>query len=220
MSAHAADAPKISEPMVFDLVRPLGAKRGELEVNTLGQRNHTKGYSPLEWAPEIEYAVADGLAVELELPLEGRHVTDYKLGLQGTLGTFARGRAVHGIQYLGLHSRELNRWESSLLYILGARYSKKWSTLSMVGVGDVAFSGPSDRSLLLNHSTFYDVSKSTTLGVEINFRDAQKRSTLLMPQVQHSLSKNLQVQAGLGAIQESGEKWRPRLGLRVIRQLK
>lgn len=28
--------PRIPEPMVFDLVRPLGAKRGEGEINVLG----------------------------------------------------------------------------------------------------------------------------------------------------------------------------------------
>ena len=67
--AGAQEAPEIAEPMVFDLVRPLGARRGELEVNALAQRNLSGPDRNVEWAPEIEYAVADGFAVELELPL-------------------------------------------------------------------------------------------------------------------------------------------------------
>lgn len=35
--AHAGDYPDVPEPMVFDMVRPLGARAGELEVNTLAQ---------------------------------------------------------------------------------------------------------------------------------------------------------------------------------------
>ncbi|WP_292636559.1 hypothetical protein [Novosphingobium sp.] len=69
----------------------------------------------VEWAPEIELAVADGLAVELELPFEDGHITDYKLGLQGTFGALDGGKGVHGVQYLGLYNRESGRWESSLL---------------------------------------------------------------------------------------------------------
>ncbi|RYG73978.1 hypothetical protein EON80_02755 [bacterium] len=218
--APKIEAPKIAEPMVFDLVRPLGAKRGELEVNTLAQRNLGGSHRPIEWAPEIEYAFADGYAVELELPLEGRHITDYKLGLQGTFGTFKGGKAIHGIQYLGLHNRNQEQWESSLLYIVGVRHSKRVSTLSMAGIGDVAIRKLSDRSLLFNHTTFYDLNQETTVGLELNVSHGRERSVQLMPQVQRNLKKNLQLQTGLGAIRETGQSWQPRFGLRLIRQLK
>ena len=74
-AAHAslgghAGYPHIPEPMVFDMVRPLGAQRGELEINTLAQRNLSGSGSRTEWAPEIEYAFMDGLAIEFELPFE------------------------------------------------------------------------------------------------------------------------------------------------------
>src|SRR5687768_4202682 len=58
----------IPEPLVFDLVRPLGSARGELEANTLMTRSSKTGQ--FAWAPEIEYAFANGYAVELELPFE------------------------------------------------------------------------------------------------------------------------------------------------------
>ncbi len=87
------EGPRIPEPMVFDLIRPLGAKRGEAELNSLGRiplsrkARQVDGVSdPLglvrrsqdrqgtEWAPEIEYALTDGLAVEFELPMENLSV--------------------------------------------------------------------------------------------------------------------------------------------------
>jgi hypothetical protein len=96
--AQATVAPDIAEPMVFDLVRPLGARRGELEINALAQRNLSGPEKAVEWAPEIELAVADGFAIELELPLSGMHVTDYKVGLQGTFGVLNGGKGIYGAQ--------------------------------------------------------------------------------------------------------------------------
>lgn len=75
--------PRIPEPMVFDLVRPLGARRGEVEFNTLGLVPLTRKTrkvddvtdllglvrrSPdtqgVEWAPEAEFVLTDGIALE------------------------------------------------------------------------------------------------------------------------------------------------------------
>lgn len=217
--AGAQDAPTIAEPMVFDLVRPLGAKRGELEVNALAQQNLSGPDRTTEWAPEIELAVADGFAVELELPLEGRHVTAYKIGLQGTFGLLNQGRGIHGVQYLGVWNRAERRWESSLLYVLGNRFNRRVSTLSMIGIGDVSSAGRSERALLVNHTSFYDASDATTLGVEVNVRLGRERSVLVMPQLHQSLKPRLDVQAGIGATWRTDEAWRPRVGVRLVRQL-
>ncbi|GGB62001.1 hypothetical protein [Blastomonas aquatica] len=214
----AQDIPNVPEPLVFDMVRPLGAKRGELEINTLVQQNLSGPDRAVEWAPEIEYAVADGLAIELELPIEGLSVTDYKMGLQGTIGTFAGGRGIHGIQYLGLYNRGDRRWESTLVYIAGFRFDDRWSTLSMVGFGDVTFSGPSNRNLIVNHTTFYSLTPQSHLGVEINTRRGGDDFTLVMPQAQFHLARGLSLQAGLGAARHSGEPWRPRAGARLIKE--
>jgi hypothetical protein len=217
--AFAQEAPVIAEPMVFDLVRPLGAKRGELEVNSLAQRNISGPHRVIEWAPEVEYAFADNMAAELELPFENGRVTDYKLGLQGTFGVFNRGRGVHGVQYLGLWSREHRRFQSSLLYVIGNRFGRRASTLTMVGIGDVGAAGAETRALLINHTSFYDLAATTTAGVEVNLRIGRARSALVMPQLHHGLGKRIQLQAGLGAAHEEGSAWRPRVGLRLVHQL-
>ncbi len=216
--ALADQTPHIPEPLIFDMIRPLGARQGELEANTLVQRNLSGPERAVEWAPEIEYAIFDGFAVEAELPIEGTTVTDYKMGLQGTFGTFANGRGIHGVQYLGLYNRADNRWESTLVYILGLRLSERWSTLSMIGVGDATFSGPSNRSLVVNHSAFYDLGPATHVGVEINTRRGGDTYTLVMPQAQFTLADGLSLQAGLGAVRSDGEPWRPRAGARLIKE--
>ena len=49
-SAAAQSGPDIPEPMVFDMIRPLTAKAGEIEVNALAQRDLTGPRGELEWA--------------------------------------------------------------------------------------------------------------------------------------------------------------------------
>jgi len=109
------NGPQVPEPMVFDLIRPLGAKRGEAEVNVLGliplrQRSGTVDDVPdplglvrrspdsqeFEWAPESELALMDGFAVEVEFPLENSHLESYKAAAQLTFGTAMGNRMIHG----------------------------------------------------------------------------------------------------------------------------
>jgi hypothetical protein len=217
-SAAAQTGPDIPEPMVFDMIRPLTAKAGEIEVNTLAQRDLTGPRGELEWAPEIEIAVADGLAVELELPLINARVVQYKMGLQKRLGTFRDGRSVHGVQYLGLHDREEGGWTSTLLWLLGNRFGERWSTMTMLGVGDVTLREGNETGAIINHSTFYDVNPDTVLGLEVNRQNGQGAYWLFMPQVHRAFGK-LGVQGGIGAEKARAERFRPRLGLRLIREL-
>ena len=105
--------PRIAEPMVFDLIWPLGAKGGEGEVNVLSlaplrhksrRSNHVADplglvrRSPdregLEWAPEIEYAVYDGVELECEVPMENTHLEAYSDRILGPLSPCWSGR--HG----------------------------------------------------------------------------------------------------------------------------
>ncbi|KTW17023.1 hypothetical protein NS258_02745 [Sphingomonas sanguinis] len=216
--ALAQDGPDIPEPMVFDMIRPLTAKAGEIEVNALAQRDLTGPRGELEWAPEVELAVADGLAIELELPLINNRVVQYKMGLQKRLSTFRGGRSVHGVQYLGLHDREEGGWTSTLLWLLGNRFGERWSTMTMLGVGDVTLREGNETGTIINHSTFYDVNPDTVLGLEVNRQNGQGAYWLLMPQVHRAIGK-LGVQGGVGAERARGERFRPRLGLRIIREL-
>ncbi len=91
MSHHG---PRLPEPMVFDLVLPLGAKQHEYGLNALAQYNFADNV--VEHNPEIEYVFTDGYAIELELPMENTAVKEFKVALQGTFNFFHSNKFIHG----------------------------------------------------------------------------------------------------------------------------
>lgn len=196
--ALSHDVLKIPEPLLFDLVRPLGARKGELEVNTLAEFNLDT--SRVEWAPEVEYAFADGYAIELELPAENGRLTDFKFALQGTMGIQPEYNMIHGWQVIGLRNRQTGRYSADALYINGMRLSDKWSTLNMIGLRRTEFSGEGENKTLLNNNLFYDVSQRLTLGIEINneiTRQGVWRSRVV-PQLHLDFSEHTTLQFGTG----------------------
>jgi hypothetical protein len=216
-------APLIPEPMVFDMIRPLAAPRGELEANTLALFPINARGEEIDWAPEIEYAFANGWAVEFELPFEDARLAAYKFALQGTFGTFANKRGVHGVQTIVEINRDTGRLDTSLLYIAGVRYSEKWSTLTMIGVNrpdDQPLPGERrDDAILFNHSIFNDVGKHTVVGVETNIRAGRTNTKwLVMPQVHQRLSEKIMLQAGLGAQKSPQRSAHPTAAVRLIKE--
>ncbi|OYT71688.1 MAG: hypothetical protein CFK52_07450 [Chloracidobacterium sp. CP2_5A] len=133
----AGDQPKTRrppltlEPMLFDFMRPLGAERGELEANALVRPSI--GGQGATWAPEVEFAVAPGHTVEIELPFEGGRLEAFKLGFQGTLGAFRQNRSTHGWQALIERARGRRRLQLDALHLAGRRVGQRWSALIMQG---------------------------------------------------------------------------------------
>ena len=219
VARDGADYPHIPEPMVFDMVRPMGARKGELETNILAVSPLSGQERALEWAPEVEYAVANGFALELELPFEGTRLAELKMGAQATIGTFDRGRIVHGLQYLGIYERESGRTSQALLYMLGRRHSERLSTMTMVGVGDVRMGqSESDAGLLVNHSTFYDLGRDWIAGVEVNYKSHRDGGVAVIPQFHAPLADKVNVQLGAGVDRQRGERARPVGGVRLIKE--
>ncbi|MBD8906015.1 hypothetical protein MZTS_04580 [Methylorubrum zatmanii] len=216
----ASENPRIPEPMVFDLVRPLGAQAGEREVNILATRPLGRG--PTDWAPELEYAYADGQSLEIELPFEDGRFTQYKFALQGTFGTGAEGRWIHGWQAIGQYDRDSATWRNALLYISGYRLDARWSMLSMAGLRQVGLQRLGPTSLLLNHTIFYDLDPATVVGLEFNLsqgiaRDDATRA-LVIPQLHRRLTEVTSVQAGLGVEFRTGHAPALVSALRLIRE--
>jgi hypothetical protein len=196
-AAHSSGyAPRIPEPMYFDLVRPLGASRGELEVNVLGRQGFERGQ--LQWAPEIEYAIRDGLAVELEFPMEGQRLSEYKVALQGTLGQLRESTMIHGWQIIGRRDRDTRRYGADLLYLNGFTFGGRWSLFNMAGLRS---DGAAERrhAGLLNSSLFVEYSQRLTLGLETNteigYGGWQGR---VIPQLHYDLGPRSTVQVGAG----------------------
>lgn len=205
--------PVIPEPMLFDMIRPLGARKGELEANVLATSTLDGG--ALLWAPEVEMALADGLAVELELPAEDARINSVKLGVQGTFGTGLDGRFVHGVQYLG-QTGSGGRWESSLLYLAGLRHGRHWSSMTMLGLKSrTTFSRP---VTLINHSLFRDVGRRTTAGLEFNRKGGIDGNWLLLPQLHQRVGSHMVMQAGAGFDKPRGTRATPLASLRLVRE--
>lgn len=195
----------IPEPMVFDLVRPLGAHRGESEVNVLAMfpfgGDDSRGHQPVDWAPEIEYAVRDGFAVEFELPFEDGELEAYKFALQWTFGAW-RECVIHGAQVIVEPEKHFDECGATVLYLLGARLSQRWSTLAMLGVETQFGEAHTDQAIgILNVSLFRDLSPWSTVGVECDSRLGASESSAveIIPQLHCELTDHSELQVGVGA---------------------
>ena len=198
----------IPEPMVFDLVRELGAKKGELEINVLAEIPLSSISSRhIDWAPEIEYAIWDNFAVEFELPLEDDTLEALKMAMQYTFGTSASGHFIHGTQFMVEKIRKTAKWDISLLYIPAYRFDTVWSVIGLFGVRQQvgAESQNKTTTLLLNATIFAELSDRTALGLEFNnsdpgdFDEEEDLELLVMPQIHLEISEHWSLQTGLGA---------------------
>ncbi len=229
-------SPRIPEPMVFDLVRPLGAKQGELEINVLGliPLNRRVGLNKIpnpiglvpgarhdpEWAPEIEYAIADGVAVEFELPFEGDRLAAYKGALQVTFGTAFDDHFIHGAQTILLYDIESGNYSPTFLYLAGIKFDERWSMLAMVGLRtELNASDVAERTeRLINTSVFYNLNDEITLGVESDVAQSLSGAAtiLVMPQVHWEITDHWMVQGGVG-VNFTKDYSLPEASVRVIR---
>jgi hypothetical protein len=210
------DQPRIPEPMVFDLMRPLGAHQGELEANVLGlfpiaSRGGANGIpdalglpgNGVEWAPEVEYALLDGFTLELELPFENTRVAAYKGGVQWTFGKALGNTFIHGAQLIVEYEREPASWLPTLTYLAGLRIDEIWSVFGMFGFRGITNPEHTGDELdgIMNVSVFADVAPQVTLGVETNLSESLggKTNFLLMPPVHWEMTDHTRFQGGIGA---------------------
>lgn len=209
-----SEQPRIPEPMVFDLVRPLGSTRGELEINTLLQQRPD---GTLEWAPEIEYTVADGLALEFELPAENARREATKLAAQGTFRRGRTDRFIHGWQAIGVERRTDGARSVDGVYIAGYRFDERWSALAMTGFRLDAVGRGTARSALSNASIFYNLREHATVGLEFNGRWGQAgRSLSYIPQFHLRLADHWSLQTGIEITRRRGAAQRASATARVI----
>ena len=190
--------PRIPEPMVFDLVRPLGAERGEVEINSLFRFMPAHSPRRLLWAPEIEYAFLEGYGIEFEVPLENTRIDSWKGAIQGTIPGPWKKKFIQGWQALGEVSREGDHSRIDLMYLAGARWHRNWSAFSMTGI-EREGGARAAYAFLGNYSVFFHLRDAVSYGLESNIkgRGNSGRGLLLMPQAQFRKSRlNLQIGAG------------------------
>jgi len=213
---HAGES--IPEPMLFDLIRPLDSKKGELEINTLlyksfnsdsskrsidpfGIGPNTKDRDQIEWAPEIEYALSDGFALEFEVPMEGSEIEAYKFAAQYTFGRL-NDAYIHGMQLIVEPNRDFEKYNTTLLYLGGYRFDETFSTLFMLG-GRMDLEGEQKYKTfeyLANATFFAELNSRVIVGIETNYaehRDQSRYAVAFIPQLHYEVSEHIEIQTGL-----------------------
>jgi len=199
-------APVFPEPMIFDLVRPLGARKGEFEVNTLALMPLKGRRYNVDWAPEIEYAFANGYAVELELPMYNGEIEAYKLALQGTFSFNKEATFIHGWQWIGEYILEGQILENSFLYLMGYDIGGGRSVYNIAGVrhnlydASAEIANISDWSLLYNFTLNQKINKRIILAIENNYAYhlGVGHEFRITPQVHWQMSEFFNFQIGAG----------------------
>lgn len=205
-AALSSEIPRIPEPMVFDLVRPLGVRKGDAEANVLVSHSlRRNGHT--EWAPEFEFGFMDNYAIEFELPFDNLSLSEYKLGLQGTIGTLLNNHFIHGWQVLFQHDRHKKAYSADFLYLAGYRWNTGISTFNMAGVRRDDFERDGRFVGVVNSSWFYDYSEKLTVGIELNneFEERGRWNYLLTPQIHWDFTQNTTLQLGVGVSQKNGK---------------
>lgn len=195
---------EIPEPLLFDLVRRINSDKGELEVNTLFTHTNASAVKGVYVAPEIEYAFANGKAIELELPTVDGKIKTFKSALQLELPSWWGDVTGTQIIHEKVNGKSIN--ETTLLLLSGMKLSEKWSLFSMIGNRFVYGNSPvikksKGRELpIINMNMFYDYAEVFDLGIETNLRGigASFEELILMPQIHALMAKDFKLQAGFG----------------------
>lgn len=208
---------EVPEPLFFDLVRGLSASKGEWEVNTL--LHHTEGnFDQLHWAPELEWVFRKNMAFEIELPMMGSSLQNYKAAFQTTLYQDYESASIHGLQFIYEAHKDWRYTEATALYIYAHRFNHEWSMISLMGVRTILeeFHG---LAWLFNHSFFYNYSREIDLGLEVNMASKELGHAFkqVVPQVHLTMGERYKLQFGVGG-REVDKQWSPVAILRWIRE--
>lgn len=220
----AASAPHIPEPMVFDMIRPLGAKKGELEINVLGLKSLSRRNRYFTLAPEIEFTPFNGFGLEFELPFHDVDLEEYKLGLQGTLSKSLDKKYIHGWQTLFRLDSDFKDFHWDLLHISAYKVAERASLVSMIGLRQDFLDVGYQLNPLMNLSYFRTSQKNFRIGLEANYEINDmggadyRHNFLLMPQAHVELGKYLSLQVGSG-IERYNEGFNPVFGTRLVLEL-
>jgi hypothetical protein len=187
----------------------------------LGLVRRSPDRETVEWAPEIEYAVCDGVALEFEAPMENSRSEAYKAAGQVTFGTGLNYHFIHGAQVILQHDRGTSLWTTTGAYLAGMRLDDTWSVFGLVG-GRAEVIGPVPNKqveFLANVTLFADVTPRLVVGVETNLNQVVGGDTgvLFMPQLHYEIDRHWMIQGGVGARFTTGFTL-PVAGFRIIRE--
>lgn len=210
-----------AEPLYIDLIRDLGARKGEKEWNFAFGLTDNKSYDSYEALVEYEFAPADRLGVEVELPftifssngktndinMPSARLESIKSAVQWTFSVSEKRQASLALGYINeLIFTDLNKWGSSNLvtgnlfnpFLVAAKKLNK-------NFHSLIYTGPKfERSLSenswhfqyeINTSFHYMVPQSRNfVGLELNkVLEDQTFDFIARPQLRVSIADNLLV---------------------------
>ena len=213
--------PKVlhAEPLYIDLMRDLGAHKGESEWNVAGGITDRRGYDEYEGLVEYEWAVIDRLGLEIEVPftlfsrndsiatnieVPSNRIESLKLAAQWSFlvsekhqSTLALGY-IHEFKLEDLSEISADNWFKGNLFnpflVAAKRLGLNYHLL--VYTGPKIFSSPNERTISqydINTNFHYKISGTRNfVGVEINQQIANRTwNTVLRPQMRLEITDDL-----------------------------
>ncbi|WP_116790238.1 HAEPLYID family protein [Flavobacterium psychrotrophum] len=208
-----------AEPLYIDLIRDLGARKGEHELNVGFGINDEKKYITYSGFAEYEFAVANRLGVEVEVPFEmyapasghtdatlpGNRVEGIKLATQYTFWVSAKHQTSMAIGYiqemelpdfdaLGSNAPLFKGTLYNPIFIAAKRLTPNIHTLLYTGpvISQEFATNATETLLQVNANLHYVFNNGNFAGVETNmeFSD-EKPEIVLRPQFKVAFSKSV-----------------------------
>lgn len=209
-----------AEPVFFDLIRDLGARKGERELNIGMGMISTDAYTIQSYLVEYEFAPVNRLGVEIELPFSFHKIpetedpahTRTETGLEGIKAAFQysffvseKRQTTMAIGYIyEMHGESFN-----MLRYSGSTHNpffivaKRWGRLHTLLYTGPTFESESQRhlqSLLINTNIDYVLPGTKNfIGIELN-KEIKKDNLAMMvrPQVKMALSNQIALGLAIG----------------------
>lgn len=215
--------PKVlhAEPLYIDLIRDLGARKGEKEWNVGMGMTDRRGFDAYEALVEYEWAVIDRLGLEVEVPvtiysgqtggspdisIPANRIESLKLAAQWSFLVAEKAKTTLALGYIHeLEFVDLNKLGQGDLFkgnlfnpflIAAKRWGRNYHTLIYTGPRiEKAFGSSAHVAYEINTNFHYMISGTRNfVGMEINQEVAGgKLFTVLRPQMRVGLAENLLV---------------------------
>ncbi|MCH6199230.1 phosphoribosylformylglycinamidine synthase [Aquiflexum sp. LQ15W] len=208
-----------AEPLYIDLIRDLGARKGEKEWNIGMGMTDKRGFDEFETLIEYEWAPIDRLGLEVELPLtiySGRgqlpttlerpsnRLESLKVAGQWSFLVSEKAKTSLALGYIHeFELADLNQWGNERLYrgnvfnpflVAAKRWGRNFHTLVYTGPKIIReFDQATETVFDINTSIHYMISGTRNfLGLEVN-KEIQdgKFSAVLRPQMRIGVADNL-----------------------------
>ena len=217
------EKPKVlhAEPLYIDLIRDLGARKGEKEWNIGMGMTDKRGFDEFEALIEYEWAVIDRLGLEIELPATffsktnqlssniekpSNRLESLKLASQWSFLVSEKAKTTLALGYLHeFKLADLNKWGEENLYkgnifnpflVAAKRWGRNFHTLVYTGPKITnEFEGKKEARYDINTSFHYMLSGTRNfIGVEINQEiQSGKLTTVLRPQMRVGFAENFMI---------------------------